>query len=88
VAVVTSVIVAALVTNITIDFVVALVTFVTKFRNVPVDTFAVMVILVTKVRNVPMGMLSWLLSLPMLVLVNIFTHALGSILPCRHFAVF
>jgi len=40
---VTSVIMAALVTNITIDFVIALVTYVTEFRNVPVDTFAVMV---------------------------------------------
>jgi hypothetical protein len=34
---------AALVTNITIDFVIALVTYVTRFRNVPVDTFTVMV---------------------------------------------
>jgi hypothetical protein len=39
------VIMAALVTNIAIDFVIALVTFVTKFRNVPVDTFAVILLM-------------------------------------------
>ena len=72
---VTSVITAALVTIITIDLVIALVTFVTKFRNVPVNIFAIMVILVTKISNAPMDTFAvmvayvtnahyWLLWLP------------------------